>query len=141
MEQRTLDINPETVHLRATWMYDMPKYGVPNRGNFIVNMLRQSDISFSSTQHRAVTYVREVSGLIRQAALLPGGAYNYGSENTLTMLEVAEWLKHELDLPVNIRDAGPRHHLWMDCSKIKEHGINFCNTIDGLKKCIQDYSL
>ena len=141
MEQRTLDINPETVHLRATWMYDMPKYGVPNRGNFIVNMLRQSDISFSSTQHRAVTYVREVSGLIRQAALLPGGAYNYGSENTLTMLEVAEWLKHELDLPVNIRDAGPRHHLWMDCSKIKEHGIVFCNTIDGLKKCIQDYSL
>ena len=120
MEQRTLDINPETV---------------------LVNMLRQSDISFSSTQHRAVTYVREVSGLIRQAALLPGGAYNYGSENTLTMLEVAEWLKHELDLPVNIRDAGPRHHLWMDCSKIKEQGINFCNTIDGLKKCIQDYSL
>ena len=41
MEQRTLDINPDTVHLRATWMYDMPKYGVPNRGNFLVNMLRQ----------------------------------------------------------------------------------------------------
>ena len=141
MEQRTLDINPETVHLRATWMYDMPKYGVPNRGNFIVNMLRQSDISFSSTQHRAVTYVREVSGLIRQAALLPGGAYNYGSENTLTMLEVAEWLKDSLDLPITIRDAGPRHHLWMDCSKIKGHGIYFNNTIDGLKKCIQDYSL
>ena len=141
MEQRTLDINPETVHLRATWMYDMPKYGVPNRGNFLVNMLRQSDISFSSTQHRAVTYVREVSGLIRKAALLPGGAYNYGSENTLTMLKVAEWLKDALDLPITIRDAGPRHHLWMDCSKIKGHGIYFNNTIDGLKKCIQDYSL
>lgn len=40
MEQRTLDINPDTVLLRATWMYDMPKYGVPNRGNFLVNMLR-----------------------------------------------------------------------------------------------------
>jgi dTDP-4-dehydrorhamnose reductase len=61
--------------------------------------------------------------------------------NMLTMLEVAQWLKHELNLPVNIWDAGPRHHLWMDCSKIKEHGIYFNNTIDGLKKCIQDYSL
>ena len=141
MEQRTLDINPDTVHLRATWMYDMPRYGVPNRGNFLVNMLRQADISFSSTQHRAVTYVREVSGLIRQAALLPGGAYNYGSENTLTMLETAEWLRDRLALPVNIQDAGPRHHLWMDCSKIKKHGICFCNTIDGLEKCIRDYSL
>ena len=141
MEQRTLDINPDTVHLRATWMYDMPKYGVPNRGNFLVNMLRQSDISFSSTQQRAVTYVREVSGWIRQAALLPGGAYNYGSENTFTMLETAEWLKARLDLPVRLQDVGPRHHLWMDCSKIKSHGINFCSTIDGLQKCIDDYAL
>ena len=141
MEQRTLDINPETVHLRATWMYDMPKYSVPNRGNFLVNMLRQSEIAFSASQHRAVTYVREVSSLIRQAVLLPGGAYNYGSENALTMLETAEWLKETLNLPITIRDSGPRHNLWMDCSKIKNHGIYFCNTIDGLKKCIQDYSL
>ena len=141
MEQRTLDINPDTVLLRATWMYDMPKYGVPNRGNFLVNMLRQNDIAFSTTQHRAVTYVREVSGLIRQAALLPGGAYNYGSENALTMFETAQWLKDTLALPVNIMDAGNRHHLWMDCSRIKSHGIHFCDTIDGLKKCIRDYNL
>ena len=141
MEQRTLDINPDTVLLRATWMYDMPKYGVPNRGNFLVNMLRQPEISFSSTQHRAVTYVREVSGLIRQAALLPGGAYNYGSENALTMFETAQWLKDSLSLPVNITDAGNRHHLWMECTRIKSHGIHFCNTIDGLKKCITDYNL
>ena len=93
MEERTLDINPDTVLLRATWMYDMPKYGVPNRGNFLVNMLGQADISFSSTQHRAVTYVREVSGWIRQAALLPGGAYNYGSENTLLCLRLRSGLK------------------------------------------------
>ncbi|MDO5132145.1 MAG: sugar nucleotide-binding protein [Eubacteriales bacterium] len=141
MEQRTLDINPDTVHLRATWMYDMPKYGVPNRGNFLVNMLRETDISFSTTQHRAVTYVREVAALITKAALLPGGAYNYGSENDLTMYQTAEWLKNALSLRVNIHDAGFRHHLWMDCSKIKSHGIHFCNTIDGLKQCISDYSL
>ncbi len=81
----------------------MPKYGVPNRGNFLINMLCQPEASFSSTQHRAVTYVREVSGLIRQAALLPGGEYNYGSENNLTMLETAEWLKDTLDLPVKLQ--------------------------------------
>ena len=39
MEQRTLEINPETVHLRATWMYDMPRYGVLNRSNFLMKML------------------------------------------------------------------------------------------------------
>lgn len=141
MEQRTLDLNPDTVLLRATWMYDMPKYGVPNRGNFLVNMLRETDISFSSTQHRAVTYVREVAALIAKAALLPGGAYNYGSENALTMYQTAKWLKNALSLRVNIHDAGFRHHLWMDCSKLKSYGICFSNSIDGLKQCIHDYGL
>ena len=141
MEQRTLDIQPETILLRATWMYDMPKYGVMNRGNFLINMLRQSEISFSFAQHRAVTYVREVAGLIRQSALLPGGAYNYGSENDLTMFETAEWIRQTLSLPVNMRDSGPRHNLWMDCSKIRNRGIHFSDTVEGLQKCIRDYSL
>ena len=141
MEERTVAVNPDTVHLRATWMYDMPKYGVPNRGNFLVNMLRFSDLSFSSTQQRAVTYVREVAAHIKEAALLPGGAYNYGSENSLTMLDTAYWLRDTLSLRVSLHDAGPRHHLWMDCSKIKAHGICFHNTVDGLALCIADYSL
>ena len=141
MEQRTLEINPDTVLLRATWMYDMPMYGIANRGNFLVNMLRSREVSFSSTQHRAVTYVREVAALISRAAELPGGIYNYGSENDLTMEETALWLKETLALPIEIRDAGPRHNLWMDCSKLREHGICFHSTIEGLKTCIEDYSL
>ena len=44
MVQRTLDINPDTVLLRATWMYDMLKYGVPNRGNFLVNQIRNRPV-------------------------------------------------------------------------------------------------
>lgn len=34
MEQRTLDINPDTVLLRATWMYDMPKLRRPQPREF-----------------------------------------------------------------------------------------------------------
>ena len=141
MEQRTLEINPDTVLLRATWMYDMPMYGVPNRGNFIMNMLLNSEIAFSHTQQRAVTYVREVAAQIRNAALLPGGAYNYGSENILTMMETALWLKDRLGLKIDIRDAGPRHNLWMDCSKARANGVIFNNTVDGLEQCIADYGL
>lgn len=141
MEQRTLDVNPDTVLLRATWMYDMPMYGIPNRGNFLVNMLLSKELSFSSTQHRAVTYVREVARNIRKAMTLPGGIYNYGSENDLTIMKTAEWLKDELSLPVIIQDAGRRHNLWMDCTKAKANGICFNNTLDGLKECIADYGL
>ena len=141
MEDRVLEISPETVVLRATWMYDMPMYGVPNRGNFLVNMLRGGDLSFSSSQRRAVTYAREVAGHIREAASLPGGVYNYGSENSLTMLETAVWLKKELSLPVTLHDAGPQPHLWMDCGKLKKAGIRFQTTAEGLGQCAGDYGL
>ena len=141
MEQRALEACPDTVLLRATWMYDMPMYGYPNRGNFLCNMLLKPEIAFSSTQHRAVTYVREVAAQIRNAVLLPGGIYNYGSENDLTMMETACFLKKELALRIDIRDAGPRHNLWMDCSKARNHGVDFHNTVDGLRQCINDYNL
>ena len=141
MEQRTLEANPETVLLRATWMYDMPMYGVANRGNFLINMLQSTAIAFSSSQHRAITYVREVARHILQAASLPGGVYNYGSENDLTMMDTALWLKEALSLPVTIHDAGPRHHLWMDCAKARLNGICFNDTLAGLQGCIADYGL
>ena len=40
MEKQVLDIAPHAVMLRASWMYDMPMYGVPNRANFLTLMLR-----------------------------------------------------------------------------------------------------
>ena len=39
MEQRVLDILPDAVLLRAAWMYDLPGYGLPIRGNFLLNLL------------------------------------------------------------------------------------------------------
>lgn len=141
MEQRTLEANPDTVLLRATWMYDIPLYGLPNRGNFLMNMLTSREQVFSASQHRGITWVREAAENIRQAMNLPGGVYNYGSENDLAMLDTARWLRDELDLPVTLTDAGPRHHLWMDCAKAEKSGVHFDNTIDGLKRCIAAYGL
>ena len=141
MEKRVLDANPDAVLLRATWMYDMPLYGVPNRFNFLVGMLRARELAFSGTAHRAVTYVREVAAHMEEAIALPGGVYNYGSESDLTMLEIARWLKDELKLEVALSDAGPEHNLWMDCGKLKRRGIRFNDTLGGLKQCIRDYGL
>ena len=57
------------------------------------------------------------------------------------MMETACLLKKELALRIDIRDAGPRHNLWMDCSKARNHGVDFHNTVDGLRQCINDYNL
>ena len=96
---------------------------------------------FYAEQYRGVTYVREVIARILESAQLPGDVYNYGSENGLTMLETAQWLAKELKKDITFEDSGKAHNLWMDCSKLKEHGIAFQNTIDSLKQCILDYVL
>lgn len=145
MEHRVLEINPDAVLLRATWMYDMPMFGVSNRGNFLMNVLRAAaegkPVSFSGTEYRAVTYVREVAEKTREVLSVPGGVYNFGSENDVPMREVAEFLSKELRLNIQIEDRPKHHNLWMNCDKLRAQGVSFSNTIDGLKKCIADYSL
>ena len=38
-EQRVLELCPDSVHLRASWMYDLPGYGLPIRGLFGQNAM------------------------------------------------------------------------------------------------------
>ena len=141
MERRTLEANPDTVLLRATWMYDMPIYGVPNRSNFLMGMLLGAAAEYSASQYRGITYVREAAEKILQAALLPGGVYNYGSGNSLSTLETARYLRDRLGLRTDLRDAGPQPSLRMDCARAESRGIRFCSTAEGLDRCLADYGL
>ncbi len=145
MEERVLEIAPDAVMLRATWMYDLPVFGVPNRGNLIMNMLlsaaRGETLSFSDTQYRGITYVREVAELTEKALALPGGAYNFGSGNDRSMYDTACFLADALKLKVGIERGEHRHNLWMNGEKLKAQGIEFSSTSDGLLRCIRDYGL
>ena len=84
-----LDILSDAVLLRAAWMYDLPGYGLPIRGNFLLNLLtaamRQETLRFSARDYRGITYVREAVERLTQAMELPGGVYNFGSENDCDM--------------------------------------------------------
>ena len=148
MENSVLNIDPNAVMLRATWMYDMPMIGIENRGNFLMNLLKAalhgSPMSFVKNEMRGVTYVREVAEVTKKALTLPGGAYNFGSENTLTMLETAKVLCDELGLKMELserEETVDREDLWMDISKLRANGADFGSTVEGIQKCIADYRL
>ena len=89
-EQRVLELCPDSVHLRASWMYDLPGYGLPIRGNLPLNLLRAAlkgeALRFSRNDHRGVTYVRQVIENLEPAMALPGGVYNFGSGNAENMV-------------------------------------------------------
>lgn len=138
MEQRVLEILPEAVMLRAEWMYDLraPK------PNYLLNVLRaEGTVAFSSRQYRGVTYLGEVAEAMDRVLALPGGAYNFGSETTLSMQELTKRLAALLGKPLTVEDAPPRHNLWMDCGKAARYGVVFSDVLTGLTKCLQEYGL
>ena len=93
-------------------------------------------------QYRGITYVRQVVENLDAAFSLPGGVYNYGSENPLTMLETAEALLRALNLKGTVEDTGERrHNLWMDCGLLCQSGIHFDTTAEGFARCGRDYGL
>lgn len=55
----------------------------------ILNAIHTQDsVSFSSKQFRGITYLKEVAENMDKVILLPGGAYNFGSETTQSIYEV-----------------------------------------------------
>lgn len=145
-EQRVLDILPDAVLLRATWMYDLPGYGLPVRGNFLLNLytaaLHGQTLRFSVNDYRGITYVREAVELLPQAIELPGGVYNFGSENDCDMYTTALRACEILGIsPALERQDWPRS-LLMDGRKLRTAaGCGFSDTQTGLVHCLRDYGL
>ena len=146
MEQRVLDILPDAVLLRAAWMYDLPGYGLPIRGNFLLNLLtaamRQETLRFSMRDYRGITYVREAVERLTQAMELPGGVYNFGSENDCDMVTTARRACALLDIHPVIEAADWPRSLLMDGGRFRAAaGVGFDDTLTGVQRCLRDYGL
>ena len=145
MEQRVQALCPSAVLLRATWMYDLPGYQLPIRGNLLLNLLRAAQrgesVRFSVQDFRGITYVRQAVALLEPALTLPGGVYNFGSENTKNMVLTARQFAETLGIMVDIQEADWARNLAMDCSKLRAQGIVFDTTQTGLTRCLRDYGL
>ena len=144
-EQRVLELCPDSVHLRASWMYDLPGYGLPIRGNLPLNLLRAAlngeTVRFSRNDFRGVTYVRQVIENLEPAMDLPGGVYNFGSGNAEDMVCTARQFAKALDITVKIAEESWERNLVMDAAKLERSGIRFAATQQGIRCCLQDYGL
>ena len=144
-EQRVLELCPDSVHLRASWMYDLPGYGLPIRGNLPLNLLRAAlkgeAVRFSRNDFRGVTYVRQVIENLEPAMELPGGVYNFGSGNAEDMVCTARRFAKALGITVKITEESWERNLVMDAAKLERSGIRFAATQQGIRCCLQDYGL
>ncbi len=137
MEERVLEIDPSAVLLRAEWMYDV----YDEKPNYYMNILKaEGEVFFSTRQFRGVTYLREVAENMEKVFSLPGGAYNYGSETTLSIHEITVRFAEYLGKNLTVRDTEPGHNLWMRCGKAGAYGIRFSSVSEGLIRCARDHA-
>ena len=144
-EARVLARCPGAVALRLPWMYDLPGYHLPIRGNLPLNILRAAKtgevLHFSRNDYRGVGYVREVIENLVPAMELPGGVYNFGSECDGDMVETARCFANLLQVDVKIEESDLTRNLAMDTGKLRAHGIEFSSTWGALRVCLGDYRL
>ncbi len=141
-EKLIAEVLPSAVSLRLTWMYDSPELE-PEKRMGLIKALVQADknntkIRVNSNQMRSVTYIRDVIENLEVCFSLPGGSYNFGSENDKPISEFyAETIK-VLGLNESILDPfeGEYRNILIDTTKIKKYGIIFPTAIEGVQLSI-----
>ncbi len=150
-EEKILELLPEGICLRLSWMYDFPVRGLKSSNNLLVRLLRamiqNQEISLPVRDYRGITWVQDVVKNIEPAIELPGGVYNFGSESTCSSYETGirflSMLIHSEDsrklvLPNHEAFSKEIRNLAMNTEKIRSYGLNFPETISGLKNCLEN---
>ncbi len=146
-EEKALQLYPDTVALRATWMYDCLREGMPTHANFVVNIQKAlaegTSLRFATREYRGITWIDEVVKNLPHTFALPGGIYNFGAENTLNTYETALaycdilGCKKDIILPDAERFPAHERNLTLSMRKAVEASsgaICFSHTTEGLKR-------
>lgn len=149
-EQRLMDMGTDAICLRLTWMFEHPNAGGMINQNIIGNVWnaleRNEPILAPIHEYRGITYIHPVIENIEKVLTLPHGIYNYGSECSTNTYETMGFVfdamgkkldKERLLFPDRERYAEQPRNLSMNIEKIKQWGITFPNTLQGILQCIQ----
>ena len=148
-EQNCLKILPETVCLRLSWMY--AKASLPNEHSHFLATLKGTLADESKLlllpiyDRRGITDVADVVKNLPKALTLPGGVWNFGSENDSSTYDTVKAVLQELQLDAALGRlqkneeafAVQPRDLTMDQSRCKAAGILFPTTKEGLRSALK----
>ena len=148
-EEKCLEILPETVCLRLSWMYSTNPFP-GEKSHFFTRLkaaLEDSTKSLTWAVHdrRGITDVDVVVENLRKALNLPGGVYNFGSENPVSPYETVKSVLEKLGMEEALSKPTPNEEAFtenprdisMDLSKLRAFGITFPSTEESLLTALQ----
>lgn len=151
-EEAMLTCLSDGVALRLTWMYDYPvkerSSGSGLLGKLVKALEEKGRLELPVHEYRGFTYVWDGIRSMEAAFALPGGVYNFGSENSRNTFDTASLFLRALtgqkEVSQVLRRDGERfsscpRNLSMDISRIRGYGIDFPDTAEGIERCLGDY--
>ncbi len=152
-EQNCLNILPDTVCLRLSWMYT----GNPfpgERGNFLSSLLQALEedtrpLAFPVHDRRGITDVKAVVKNLPAALNLPGGVYNFGSENGESTFRLVQSVLENLGMEEALNRLKPNEAAFaeaprdisMDTTKLQSFGIFFPTAKQSLLKALRKQTM
>ena len=143
-EQKCLDILPETVCLRLSWMYSSVSFP-GEHGHFLTTLkdaLKDPEklLTWPIHDRRGLTDAEAVVKNLPLALKLPGGVWNFGAENQANTYETVKALLEMLDRKDALARLVPNEAAFSDCprdismdlSRLNAAGICFPSTLEGL---------
>ena len=141
-EQKCLEILPETVCLRLSWMYARDR-AEGEKGDFLSNLkaaLADPSLPLTWPVHdrRGLTDVSDVIRNLPKALTFPGGVWNFGSANDLSTFHTVQSLlenhpARERLTPNEYAFRDSPRDLTMDQTRLNAAGICFPTTLEALQ--------
>lgn len=149
-EEEALRRCPDSVALRATWMYDARREGMHTHNNFVLNIeeaiSQHTSLPMATREYRGITWVDEVVSNIPHTWQLSGGVYNFGAENTRNTydtarayLDIIGCTQPDIVVPDYERFAAHVRNISISMHKATEASggaIRFHDTVEGLRRFV-----
>lgn len=150
-EQRCLEILPETVCLRLSWLYS--RESLPGEHSHFLAGLKTAlkeetlPLTWPVYDRRGITDAQYVVKNLPAALQLPGGVWNFGSENDGSTYETVKTVLEETGMEAALNRLKPNEEAFaanprdisMDPGKLKAAGIAFPTTKEGLRLALEDW--
>lgn len=148
-EERCKRFCPDSLSLRLSWMYDSVCLLEKEHGNFLTAFLQalreEREMSYPVHDYRGITDVKLVVEKLERAFRLPGGVYNFGSENEYNTYETVYRLLKSLGYSTEklkkdeAAFAENPRNIRIHMGKAQQYGIRFPQTLEGLKECLKKW--
>ena len=149
-EKECLAVLPDTVCLRLSWMYTK-KHLPGDHGDFLTGMKASLEegsapLRFPVFDRRGLTDVEDVVRRLPQALELPGGVWNFGSENSLSTYALVKAVLETLGMDSALARLEPDtesfstapRDLTMDLTALRTAGISFPGTKEALLRAMEE---